>query len=243
MTDLKKRLASKARRLEDKQRRIEARRADVAASDQIANTYPPNSFRAMLRLSTGFSASSFFWMSVMAAGALGGAGYALAIEFHIAAAIPLWVLGCAGPLFFIFTLLRYPSYFNWRRRLPFSVEGNFDVLAADRSATDWWRECTIRVELDQPTDDRVAAVEAALRIFAVGANRSIYKTQWGRIDHWKATELSASGDANARVAWKMIRLIAGDLRDLHMSGVRLRSVTIDASLKNRHVMAESDTMS
>ncbi|MBI3073609.1 MAG: hypothetical protein HYY84_15970 [Deltaproteobacteria bacterium] len=204
--------------------------------------YAPNSFRAMLRLSTGFTPASFFWTSVMAAGALGGCGYVLMIEVHIAAAVPLWALGCAGPLFFLFTLLRYPSYVNWRRRLPFSVEGDFDRLAGDRSATDGWRASAIHVDLEEPTAENILAVEAALRVFAVRANRSMYKTQWGRIDRWQAKELGAAGDANARVAWKMIRLIAGDLRDLHRSGARVRSVTVEVADKSRHVMAETDTM-
>jgi hypothetical protein len=143
----------------------------------------------------------------------------------------------------VFALLRWLPYRRWKEKLPFVLQGNFDDLATDRSDSDTWQSCAVKLEfvMEDPTGRKAA--NAALRIFCVSANKCIYNTRWGKISRWSAQGLEAFGDANISVAWKIYGFISRDLVDMHKSGVEIDRVTVIASGNTHSVPAESDTMS
>lgn len=234
-------LLAEAERLEARQRAAEAAcdAAAVAEARQPWATSPPDGIRTMFHLATGFRIGGM--ALTLLASLFGGAVlFLLAIDQSSDAFERVGFFGFAAtcvpaPLAWVVTLLRYPVFRGWRLRVPFAVDGDWEALVCPREASDHWRHCSVRVVVGP---EGAVAANAALRIFAVRANRSTYLTRWGRIERWRVHDQTAIGDANVRVAWKLYRFLSGDLSRLARRGLTVERVVIKASAESRCITAE-----
>lgn len=200
---------------------------------------------ALLRLMTGLSPGALFAVALLNLGT--GLGFVLLASVLWPPAVYAALAFCAPtPCVLLIALLRYPAFRGWQKRLPFDFESEFDRLAADRTDSDSWRHCDLAIELTGATAEQAATTARALNRLVASANRTQYKTRWGRMERWTAGggagRLSASGDANSRTAWKLYRWIRGDLVGLHAAGVPLRVLRLRVSVDATQVMSESDIM-
>jgi hypothetical protein len=229
-------------KLEDEARALEAKaRTKPEPPPRPPGRRDPDGLATCIHLATGARLPGLLVATLL----VGGACTTMAIIFVGAArAWTDWMLvglfGAAAaiaPLYLLAGIVRWPRFAGWRRRLPFPLTGDWETLACDPQDSEYWRKTTVRIVAGDAEAKRAAS--ALLRSFAVRANRSIYKTRWGKIVEWSSNDASASGEANCRVAWKIYRLVSGDLAKVHRAGLRIESVHIEASPTSRSVSAES----
>ena len=199
--------------LEDRARALETQQCRALLNSGRSSSprgASDRSYLALLRMMTGLDAGAFFSVSA-ATCATGVALSALAYsELHWIFIYLFLLPAMAGPIMLVVVAAYYLAFRNWPAKLAFECTGDFSILARDRSDSSRWRRCTVRVRLTDGGPAQVEAVRASLRIFAALANKSMYVTRWGVIERWQVDGLTARGEANARVAFKLYRFITGD---------------------------------
>jgi hypothetical protein len=234
-----------ARRLEEEATELErsARKTGGGGSKDRLPRSAPGGFAAVIHMMTGFRLGFLLWFWLFACI---GAGAGIIVAFD-AGSTWIGLLVCVPftlvtPAILTIGLVRFLGYRRWQENLPYLLEGNYDDIVADRSESDHWRKCGVRVELLLDEPEHVRATAASLRIFCARANRNIYNTRWGKIARWSPQGLEAYGDANIRVAWKLYRFLSDDLAGICHAGIGIARVTVSAGA-SRHVPAETEPMS
>ena len=212
----------------------------ITEETQRANS--DHSLMALLRIMTGLEPGGMLSVCVVSLGSGTALAFLMYTVVHWIAAIPF--LGLAAlPIFVLgVALVHLPAFRTFPTRLSYPLSGGFSILATDRAESSYWRKCTLSIELNEPTPVEINAIRNCLRAFAERANKSIYETRWGIIQRWTVENLEATGEANARVAWKIYRFLSGDLEQLVERGLRLNRVDLKVSSELHHVPAESDSM-
>ncbi|MCP5485371.1 MAG: hypothetical protein H7A22_07575 [Spirochaetales bacterium] len=197
---------------------------------------------ALLRLMTGLEPGGMLSVVLVSFGSGIGLAFLMVTVLHWIAAIPFLCLAALPFFVLAVALVRYPAFRAFPANLSYTFDGDFSILSRDRSESSCWRQCELRVELLEPKAEDIATVRTGLRAFAQLANKSIYETRWGKIQRWSVEDLQATGEANARVAWKLYRFLSGDLQQLVERGLRVHCVDLKVSSELHHVPAESDSM-
>ncbi|MEW5851299.1 MAG: hypothetical protein AB2A00_21100 [Myxococcota bacterium] len=171
----------------------------------------PHGYPALMSLLTGTEFSSLLWMLGVSL-FLGGMGALVGLsgdEMLLTAF--LVVMGVPVPVAFLYGLLRYPAFRDWRARLPFRTTGEWSSLAVP-SNDDTWHPSVILVTLRTPGAEKQHAVEDLLRRFCDNANRSLLRGDFGTsAATWTAKGLTARGDLGGRVGWKLYRFVTSEL--------------------------------
>ena len=199
-------------------------------------------FLTMLRLMTGLTAGGL--TSVLVLSTSLGLGLALLIFVQMN---PLWALlvlplVISGPLFFLWALMEFLRFCRWQERLPFSLEG--DLFVIQQMNSELWHSASIEIQCPGSNKEQIRMIHDALTWFCARANGAIYESMWGRIINWQLdSPMSAAGDANSQVAWRLYRFLSGPLTGLVNKGAPVQRVLFSISPSGRHVMPESETMS
>ena len=107
-----------------------------------------------------------------------------------------------------------------------------------------WHSASIEIQCPGSNKEQIRMIHDALTRFCARANGAIYESMWGRIINWQLdSPMSAAGDANSQVAWRLYRFLSGPLTGLVNKGVPVQRVLFSISPYGRHVMPESETMS
>ncbi|MBA3539897.1 MAG: hypothetical protein H0T79_09730 [Deltaproteobacteria bacterium] len=232
MSKLTDALEAEARRAEAKQHRRERGYAEANRPVPPPGQRDPDGFVTVVHLSTGFQAFGIAIFTLLAVPIGGGLAVVMLWdtadwERYLYGGMAL-IAALVGPILLVRALVLWSGFRGWRARLPFAFAGSWDSLASDRADSESWRSCTLQIHLVTTEPDAVRAANALLRTFAVAANRSMYNTRFGTIDRWTASsKLTATGQANCRVAWKLYRFITRDLARLHAAGVTIARVTLE----------------
>ena len=103
----------------------------------------------------------------------------------------LAVLFLIIPIFLLYSFIQYLSYKNWRKRLPFNLIADWDLLIRGMEDTGYWRSCHIKIVLADNSDRNIKAIESILTIFTNKANKFIYIEALARIDDIHQVVLNA----------------------------------------------------
>ncbi|MBL8958062.1 MAG: hypothetical protein JNK82_45230 [Myxococcaceae bacterium] len=208
------------RALQREAQRLETRQG----GDRVERVSPPaarstESFAATLTLFTGIQAGPFTMLVGMGTFCAAiGAGlwrdHPGSVQFTLIAGL-LGLMGLAGWTFLLIAVVKWLGFRGWRSKLPFPLTGDgWEQLASTRDDHRWF-DTRLEVVLETSASENVRTGTAAmLRIFCTQANASQYTLKRGALAAWKAGGLVASGDAGARVAWKLYRFIAKALPPL-----------------------------
>ncbi|MCB1315583.1 MAG: hypothetical protein KDK34_06865 [Leptospiraceae bacterium] len=199
-------------------------------------------FLGMLRMMSGLSVESFGWTALMLGGLGAGLAFLMYVRFHLLWSLPFVLLALIGPLVGLYALVRYVSYRNWRDNLPYEFNGDFEIFERPDNDSDTWRLCSIEIHAPHVDRAQLVLIRDSIVGFVERANRKIYNTRWGRITRWQLeSPLSAVGQVNLPIAWKMYKFLSGELARLGRSGIKITSVHLKVAEHAEIIPAESTT--
>lgn len=161
----------------------------------------------------------------------------------------LLAVGAVPGVVLAVTGVRWLHFLRWRRRFPFAVEGDLELLATDPEGSDYWRETVVTVDLAPARDGEAAGRSRAraikvLRVFAERTRRHAYALErgCGTITPWTVSQgVDARGEANCRVAWTLYRFLARELAAEVRAGLTVARVTVRAGpLQHRSPATQTD---
>ncbi len=126
------------------------------------------------------------------------------------------------------TVVTYPSYFRWERRMPFNVYGWADLLQYDGFFNNekWMHKCIITISVRATSEYYTKALKASMGLFCRNANIVYDRYHSDTLRKWDFDNNVLDGSCNCVVAGIIYRYITGDLKKIHNITQMIESVSI-----------------
>lgn len=140
----------------------------------------------------------------------------------------------------LLTILSYPLYSAWDKRLPFQVEGWDKMLSLPGFGDHhWWTDCHLSVELRDPQGSMPDVMKDALYLLRERIN-TVVRNYMSPGSTWHYDKAAAGGAANIRVAGMLYRFIRCELVAIARETGSTGMVRIDVSPTTRWVDVDTE---
>jgi len=131
--------------------------------------------------------------------------------------------------YYLQTMITYPFYINWIKRMPFTITGWSGLFSYDGfyDHETWIKECTLSISCKPCSDYYRNALYSSLLLFCNKANRTFVRYHDGNLITWKNNRDSISGSCNCKIIGKLFRYIIIDLKKIHNITNIIDSVNIE----------------
>jgi len=137
---------------------------------------------------------------------------------------------CVFRIFYYYlqSIMTYPSYINWIKRMPFTISGWSSLFNHDGFYDHelWINKCTLSISCKPCSDYHRNALYSSLLLFCNNANRTFLKYHDDNLITWENNSDTISGSCNCKIIGKLYRYIIIDLKKIHSITNIIDSVNI-----------------